>query len=138
MIRKIMSLLVVLGVFTFGLIASGDAEKGGDIPRFIEIGTAGTGGAYYPVGIAMAEVLTDTLKTQATAQVTGGAVDNIRLIQEGSVKLAITSAASAYRGLKGVQSKKFEQKIQHFEHKIQLIMQLYFVSRRVYLCLNVS
>lgn len=72
------------------------------IPRFIEIGTAATGGAYYPIGIAMAEILTSALKTQATAQVTGGAVENIRLIQEGSVKIALTSTSSAYRGLKGL------------------------------------
>ncbi len=102
MIKKIVYLLVVLSILSFGLFANGEGEKDGDIPRFIEIGTAGTGGAYYPVGIAMAEILTNTLNTQATAQVTGGAVDNIRLIQEGSVKLAITSAASAYRGLKGM------------------------------------
>lgn len=72
------------------------------LPRFVEIGTAGTGGAYYPIGIAMAEILTDKLKIQATAQVTGGAVENIRLIQEGSVKIALTTTASAYRGLKGL------------------------------------
>ncbi len=72
------------------------------LPRFIEIGTAGTGGAYYPIGIAMAEILTSNLKLQATAQVTGGAVENIRLIQEGSVKIALTTTASAYRGLKGL------------------------------------
>jgi hypothetical protein len=84
------------------IFASGKAEAAKAL-RFIEIGTAGTGGAYYPIGIAMAEILSAKLQTQATAQVTGGAVDNIRLIQEGSVKLAITTTASAYRGLKGLE-----------------------------------
>lgn len=72
------------------------------LPKFIEIGTAGTGGAYYPIGIAMAEILTQKLRIQATAQVTGGAVENIRLIQDGSVKIALTTTANAYRGLKGL------------------------------------
>jgi len=72
------------------------------LPKFIEIGTAGTGGAYYPIGIAMAEILTQRLKVQATAQVTGGAVENIRLIQEGSVKIALTTTANAFRGLNGL------------------------------------
>jgi len=72
------------------------------LPKFIEIGTAGTGGAYYPIGIAMAEILTQKLKIQATAQVTGGAVENIRLIQDGSVKIALTTTANAYRGLMGL------------------------------------
>ena len=93
--------IVLLLVLSTVSMASGQA-KSAAIPRFIEIGTAGTGGAYYPIGIAMAEILTSKLKTQATAQVTGGAVENIRLIQDGSVKIALTSTSSAYRGLKGL------------------------------------
>jgi TRAP transporter TAXI family solute receptor len=96
---------LAIALFALCLIAMpafGQAAKPVAIPRFIEIGTAGTGGAYYPIGIAMAEILTSKLKTQATAQVTGGAVENIRLIQEGNVKIAITTTASAYRGLKGL------------------------------------
>jgi hypothetical protein len=94
-------LLLVLAIPAFATptTESGEAME---FPRFIEIGTAGTGGAYYPIGIAMAEILNSKLDTQATAQVTGGAVENIQLIQEGSVKLALTNAASAYRGLNGI------------------------------------
>lgn len=110
--NRIASVAVVLlvGIVAFAA-ASGQAEPaqpaaGGAapvaIPRFIEIGTAGTGGAYYPIGIAMAEILTSKLNTQSTAQVTGGAVENIRLIQDGSVKVALTTTASAYRGLNGI------------------------------------
>ena len=100
--KRITSFYVLL--FTFMIVsvfAEGQSENT-NIPRFIEIGTAGTGGAYYPIGIAMAEILTGKLDTQATAQVTGGAVDNIRLLQEGSVKIAITSTASAFRGFEGL------------------------------------
>ncbi len=94
-------LLTFIASLAFSTGQSESAEGESSLPRFIEIGTAGTGGAYYPIGIAMAEILTDKLGIQATAQVTGGAVDNIRLIQEESVKLAITSTASAYKGLVG-------------------------------------
>lgn len=83
------------------VFAGAQAEEAVTVPKFIEVGTAGTGGAYYPIGIAMAEILTAKLPTQATAQVTGGAVENIRLIQDGSVKIALTTTSSAYRGLKG-------------------------------------
>ncbi len=93
--------LVLIGSVVF---ANGAAEADGasEFPRFIEIATAGTGGAYYPIGIAMAEILNAELSTQATAQVTGGAVENIQLIQEQAVKIALTNAASAYRGLNGI------------------------------------
>jgi TRAP transporter TAXI family solute receptor len=94
-------LIVLVFVFSSILYAAGQTEDSA-LPRFIEIGTAGTGGAYYPIGIAMAEILNANLDTQATAQVTGGAVENIRLIQDGSVKVAITTTSSAYKGLKGM------------------------------------
>lgn len=95
--------LIVMTVMlsSAALFAAGQAEPTSAMPKFIEIGTAGTGGAYYPIGIAMAEILTSKLDTRATAQVTGGAVENIRLIQEGSVKIALTTTSSAYRGLYG-------------------------------------
>lgn len=103
--RRVISCAVVFFLVSAAMAVTGgqpQAATTDQMPRFIEIGTAGTGGAYYPIGIAMAEILTSQLDTQATAQVTGGAVENIRLIQDGSVKLALTTTASAYRGLNGV------------------------------------
>jgi uncharacterized protein len=70
-------------------------------PRFLEIGTAGTGGAYYPIGIAMAELLSSKLPVQVTAQVTGGAVENVQLMDEGALAIALTQSASAFNGLYG-------------------------------------
>ncbi|PKL14318.1 MAG: hypothetical protein CVV52_02255 [Spirochaetae bacterium HGW-Spirochaetae-8] len=99
--KKLFVVLMVAVLISSALFATAQAESTA-MPEFIEIGTAGTGGAYYPIGIAMAEILNTKLGTKATAQVTGGAVENIRLIQEGSVKIALTTTSSAYRGLKGV------------------------------------
>lgn len=72
-----------------------------DLPRFLEVATAGTGGAYYPIGIAMADILTSELNTIATAQVTGGAVANVQLVQEGAAAIALTQSASAFNGFQG-------------------------------------
>ncbi|HLT57279.1 MAG TPA: TAXI family TRAP transporter solute-binding subunit [Limnochordales bacterium] len=80
---------------------SGSSSPQVKMPQFLTIGTAGSGGAYYPIGIAMAQILTDHLNTQATAQVTGGAVENIRLVEEGSVEMAITQARTAFAGYNG-------------------------------------
>lgn len=49
----------------------------------------------------MAQILTEQLDTQATAQVTGGAVENVRLVQDGSVEVAITQARTAFAGYTG-------------------------------------
>ena len=99
--KKMLMILLIASLATV-VFAGAQAEATAEVPKFIEVGTAGTGGAYYPIGIAMAEILTAKLPTQATAQVTGGAVENIRLIQDGSVKIALTTTSSAYRGLKGI------------------------------------
>lgn len=91
---------VALALLTLG-VALAPAALAQSFPRFIEIGTAGTGGAYYPIGVAMAELLTAELPTQATATVTGGAVENVQLMDEGSLAIALTQSASAFNGLYG-------------------------------------
>src|SRR6267378_137028 len=52
--------------------------------KTMSIGTGGTGGVYYPLGGAVANVLSKNLPdAQATAEVTGGSVDNLKLIGAG-------------------------------------------------------
>ena len=52
--------------------------------KTMSIGTGGTGGVYYPLGGAVANVLSKNLpNVQATAEVTGGSVDNLKLIGAG-------------------------------------------------------
>ncbi|MBE6906101.1 MAG: TAXI family TRAP transporter solute-binding subunit [Ruminococcaceae bacterium] len=70
-------------------------------PKFLSVGTAGTGGAYYPIGIAMADIITNSLGIQTTAQVTGGAVENNGLIQDGTLEIAITQGPMAYAAVNG-------------------------------------
>ena len=53
-------------------------------PNRISITTGGTGGVYYPLGGGLANVLSKTIPgLQATAEVTGGSVDNLKLINSG-------------------------------------------------------
>ena len=46
----------------------------------LSIVTGGTGGVYYPLGGGMANLLSKIPGYQATAEVTGGSVDNLKLI----------------------------------------------------------
>jgi TRAP transporter TAXI family solute receptor len=62
----------------------------------------GTGGVYYPLGGALANLLSKNLKdTQATAQVTGGSVDNLKLIGSGQSEIGFSMADAAVDALKG-------------------------------------
>ena len=68
----------------------------------LAIGTGGTGGVYYPLGGGMANILTKYVPgMQATAEVTGGSVDNLKLIASGKPYIALSMADAgqdAYRG----------------------------------------
>ncbi len=71
-------------------------------PKFLTIGTAASGGAYYPIGIAMADIITNKLKIQTTAQITGGAIENNSLIQNKGVDLAISQGVMSYNAVNGL------------------------------------
>src|SRR5213595_3778628 len=68
----------------------------------ISIATGGTGGVYYPLGGGMAAMLSKYVPgIQATAEVTGGSVANLQLINTGKPYLGMTMADAtldAYNG----------------------------------------
>src|SRR5919197_1095588 len=68
----------------------------------IAIGTGGTGGVYYPLGGGFANVLSKYLRGyQATAEVTGGSVDNLKLIGSGQSEIGFSMADAALDAFKG-------------------------------------
>jgi uncharacterized protein len=71
--------------------------------RTIAIGTGGTGGVYYPIGGALANLLSKNLpNTQAPAEVTGGSVDNLKLIDSGQSEIGFSMADAALDAVNGV------------------------------------
>jgi TRAP transporter TAXI family solute receptor len=68
----------------------------------LSIATGGTGGVYYPIGGGLANLLSKYVPgMQATAEVTGGSVDNLKLIASGKPYIAFSMADAgqdAYRG----------------------------------------
>ena len=93
--------------FNLSLAASVAALGLGRVPAFAQsktyaIGTGGTGGVYYPLGGAVAAVLSKKLPgVQATAEVTGGSVDNLKLIASGQSEIGFTMADAALDALNG-------------------------------------
>lgn len=66
------------------------------------IGTGGTGGVFFPYGGGLARIFTEKLtNAEATAEVTGGSVDNMKLIQVGDADVGMSTVDSAYDALKG-------------------------------------
>lgn len=87
--------LASLAALAFGGAAFGQQ-------RAISIATGGTGGVYYPLGGGMANVLSKYVPgLQATAEVTGGSVDNLKLINSGQSEVGFTMADAALQALNG-------------------------------------
>jgi uncharacterized protein len=91
-----------LWMAAFLMLFSSSAVFAASAPKFMAIGTAGAGGAYYPMGIAMADVITNKVGIQTTAQITGGAIENNILINNGGNDIAITLGFMAYFARNGM------------------------------------
>lgn len=99
----LLCMVMVFGMTACGTSAAGDAsnDAGYEVPKFMTVGSGATGGAYYPIGVALAEIMTNNLGTQATCQVTGGSLENLQLINEGTCDIGIVQGnnmADAYNG----------------------------------------
>mgnify|MGYP001180490143 CR=1 FL=1 len=70
--------------------------------RNIAIGTGGTGGVYYPLGGGLANLLTKYVPGwSASAEVTGGSVDNLKLLGAGKNDIALSMVDAGLDALKG-------------------------------------
>ena len=95
---KFKALLASLAVA--GLVAAGSAS--GQDKLNLSIGTGGTGGVYYPLGGGLANVLSKYVPGwQATAEVTGGSVDNLKLLGTGKSDIGLSMADAGLDALQG-------------------------------------
>jgi TRAP transporter TAXI family solute receptor len=84
------------------LLAASCGGEGGARPRFLSLGTGGTGGIYYPLGGALASrmSLADSTR-QFTAEVTGGSVENVNRVIAGQIDLGFSLAVTAFQAYQG-------------------------------------
>ena len=101
--------LLLSGLVGFCLILAscgGRDEAGAPAPerRFLSIGTAPPGGAFFVVGGALGEVLNEfggDRGWQVTAEATKGSQENIRRLSTGELDFALSNAAITYFGVRG-------------------------------------
>jgi len=99
--KKALAAGLAMVAMTAALVGCGSdtAEK-----KFLNIGTGGTAGTYYPIGGAMAEILNKDIQgMNASAQSTGASVANINMLKDGSVDLAIVQNDITYYAANGVE-----------------------------------
>lgn len=92
---------VATAALVTGCGGSGDQSSA---KKFLNIGTGGTAGTYYPIGGAMAEILNSNIKgMNASAQSTGASVANINMLKDGSIDMAIVQNDITYYAVNGTE-----------------------------------
>lgn len=106
-IIKILSLIVSIALLLSMIGCASDkpasTDKGKDEVKTITsmgIGTASVGGALYAFGGGFVNVW-NSIGVTASAEVTGGSVHNVNLIQAGELGSALISQGAAYQGWEG-------------------------------------
>ena len=90
------------------------------VAQNLSIGTGGTGGVYYPMGGGIADILSKHVPgMQATAEVTGGSVDNLKLIGSGKPYIGLSMTDAALEAARG------EEKFKGNKVPVRTLMILY-------------
>ena len=89
--------------WAFGLaVLGGAASAEAQTARQWVIATGGTGGVYYPLGGGLANIIGKSIPgVVATAQVTGGSVDNLRLLGAKKADIAFSQVDAAWDAING-------------------------------------
>lgn len=92
--------LAGVGALAIGSNPREFARSHGGVVR-LSIATGNTGGVYYPYGGGLAKVIGESLRVQATAEVTAATVDNLKLLQQRKVDIAFALADTLDAALRG-------------------------------------
>jgi uncharacterized protein len=87
-------------VCSFSFIHKGNAQQ--TLLR-LSMGTGGTGGVFYIMGGGIAKILTKYLpNTEITVEVTGGSVDNCKLLKSNKADLGLAGADISFDAMNGI------------------------------------
>lgn len=80
---------------------------------FVTIGSGGVGGTYYPLGGAMAELLTKGgVNIKATSRSTAASKENCRLVASNKAQIGMTMGSTLYQAYTGTEAFKDDGKLQ--------------------------
>ncbi|PMC17173.1 C4-dicarboxylate ABC transporter substrate-binding protein [Oligella urethralis] len=100
-------LLLTATLAVSSIFATAQAEN----PKFLSMLTGGTGGTYYPLGGAIAKIISDETGIKTDALSSNASADNIIAVNNGEAEIAFTQtdvAAYAIDGINNFKDKKIE------------------------------
>lgn len=101
MTLRLKGIMAVLAVTAAGLTSTVAAQDRAGWPSSIKIGTASQGGTYFIYGSGVAKLIQEQLSIPASAEVSGGPIQNLALIDAGRMHLGLTSAGPAQQSMEG-------------------------------------
>ncbi len=109
--KKLITVLALILAVSMVFVACGQQEAGTQKYSF-SMATGGTTGTYYPLGTAIAQVITEYVdNVSVEARSTGASVANINLLKDGQADMAFVQndiAYYAYNGVEVFQGKKVD------------------------------
>lgn len=72
-------------------------------PKFISILTGGTGGTYYPLGGAFANIISEETGIESNAETSGASAENLATLKDGNAEVAFTQTDIASYAKEGKQ-----------------------------------
>ena len=86
----------------FGMAGAILASSAAHAQQQFSISTGGTGGVYYPLGGGFANIISKNIPgAAATAEVTGGSVDNLNIVGSGKGELGMAQVDATIDAIKG-------------------------------------
>ncbi len=98
-ITNVITVICLISALSINMGCDNSAKR-----RYISIGTAPAGGAFFPVGGAIAEVVGSNppeKNWEVTAEATKGTQENIRRLVNGDLEFALANAAISYFAVRG-------------------------------------
>ncbi len=100
--RRAVSLALGLVLLTTTSLAGVCSSAGRE--QHLSLATGSQGGTYYPVGVGIAQIISETVPGLTVApEVTGAAVENVILVGTGEAQMGITTAEALYQGTRGLE-----------------------------------
>ncbi len=112
--KLLMSLvLVLIAASLMGCAQKAEAPANGDSGKLeikqISIGGAGTSGTFYIMAAGFSDVINKKLGINSVAEVTGGSVENLKLIGDKKIEMGVTQVDVAQNALAG--QKQFDKPV---------------------------
>ena len=100
--RQALVLALSLTIVTAACGGGGSDSGSASVQRFVSIGTAPPGGAFFVVGGALGETLSEHGPGwEVTSEATKGSQENIRRLDRGELDIALSNAAITYFAVRG-------------------------------------